>query len=130
MHGCQLVLFTVSVTLSVGCNAFSSKQPSSTPSFLRGSDSQIRERLLNSIPVGTSDADAERIAKSLGLELTPDSSVDAGVAPAIHCRYIEKRRLSGQTMWLIQIDCPDGKVTDILCEQIGIDYTLFDSDSS
>lgn len=126
MHGYRPVLFAAFVVLNLGCYAFSAKQLSATRSLLRGSNSEVRDRLLKSISVGTSHADAELLLKSLGPELRFEPSLSSASPPMIHCRYTGDKRLFSYTVWLIQIDCPDGYVADILCEQIAVEYGLFD----
>ena len=76
--------------------------------------------MLKEIPVGTSQAEALRIVRSLGLEPQTESDLNSG-KPLILCNYTGKKGLTGEVTWLVQIDCPEGKVTDILCEQIGVD---------
>lgn len=91
------------------------------PSLLRGNPPQVRERLLTHIPIGTPRIDAERHLKSLGLELTPQFELGSEALDSIHCRHNEKKGLFGEATWLIQIDCLDGAVADIFCEQIAIE---------
>lgn len=108
------------VIFSGGCSSFGLRKEPPIPSILRGSNQEIRQNLLQKIPVGSSRADAERIIRSLGLEPQPESDLNTG-QPLILCNYTGNTGLHKQTTWLIQIDCPDGKVTDIVCEQIGAD---------
>ena len=118
MHGCRSVFFALSFFLTVGCTSFQPEHHSAKPSFLRGNNSEIREYLLRKITIGTLSEDAENLAKSLGLELSPRPDLGSEASRAIECRYTGQKGLFGQNIWLIQIDCPDGKVSDIFCEQI------------
>jgi hypothetical protein len=120
MHGCRCILLAMAVSQTFGCTTASSDYFSATPSFLRGNPSEVREQLLTHIPIGTPHKDAERLVKSLGLELTPQSELGSEAIDAIECRHTGPNGPFGQTTWLIRIDCPDGKVTDILCESIGV----------
>lgn len=101
-----------------GCSTLSFRDAPAPPAVLRGSNSEIREKLLEKIPTGTPRPEAEQTLRSLGLEPQPESDLDSG-KPLILCNFTRRQGLSGQNTWLIQLDCPDGKVTDIICEQIG-----------
>ena len=120
MQGWRSVPIAMALFLAWGCASYSLKQHSTSPSLLHGNPSQVRERLLAHIPIDTPRPEAERIARTLGLELTPQSELGSGAFDSIHCRHSEKKGLFGETVWLIQIDCPDGAVAEIICEQIGI----------
>ena len=122
MHGCRPVPLIAMVSLIIGCTWVPSKHLSAKPSFLCGNPPEVRERLLTHIPIGTPQKDAERLAELLGLERTPQSDLGFQAQDSIHCRFTVEKGLFGQAIWLIQIDCPDGKVADILCEQIGITH--------
>lgn len=111
------LLFALSLTLT-GCSSLNFRKEPPVPAVLSGSNQEIREKLLKEIPIGSSQADAERVIRSLGLEPQPESNLDTG-KPLILCSYSGRKGLSGQNTWLIQIDCPEGQVTDIFCEQIG-----------
>ena len=126
MRECRLILFAGFVFFIAGCNVFPSKLPSSTPAFLRGNTSEIRQKLLKIIPIGTSHEDAERLVESLGLELTSEPVMDSRGSGAIQCQYEGKQGLFDHTVWLIEINCPDGKVADLFCEQIGLDHGFLD----
>ena len=104
----------------LGCSSLSTR-PSSTNKYLfRGSPDQVRDRLLANIPVGMSRMDAERQVESLGLTKSDPSAIAMESPPFISCRYLDESLWFGDTIWLVQIECPDGKVSDIICEQIGI----------
>ncbi len=120
MHGWCPVFIAATLFIAVGCGGASSKQPSVDPSLLNGTPAQVRERLLNHIPIATPRLDALRFVKSLGLELTPQSELGYDAFDSIHCRYTVKTGLFGEAIWLIQIDCPNGAVTEVMCEQFGI----------
>ena len=122
MHGYRQVHLVVALFLTVGCTSVSSNQYSVETSLLRGEPAQVRERLLTQIPIGTPQLEAERLATSLGLELTPQSEMGSEALDSINCRTTVRKGLFGEAFWLIQIDCPDGTVSNIICEQIGIDY--------
>ncbi|MCU0720406.1 MAG: hypothetical protein MUC83_11930 [Pirellula sp.] len=114
---CFFVLFLI---LGLGCSSLSTRPSITNKSLFRGSPDQVRDRLLAKIPVGMSRIDAERQVESLGLTKSAPSAIAGESPPFISCRYLEKSLWFGETIWLIQIDCPDGKVSDIICEQIGI----------
>lgn len=122
MHGCRCLQLALAIAITLGCSSVPSNHFSATPSLLRGDSLEVRNRLLKHIPIGTPREDADQLVKSLGLELTPRSELASAAADAIECRHIGSNGTFGQTTWLIRIDCPDGKVADILCEQIGISY--------
>jgi hypothetical protein len=111
------ILLALSLNLT-GCSSLSFRKEPPVPAILSGSNEEIREKLIQEIPIGSSRADAERVIRSLGLEPQPESNLDTG-KPLILCSYSGRKGLTGQNTWLIQIDCPDGQVTDIFCEQIG-----------
>jgi hypothetical protein len=64
--------------------------------------------------------DAERQVMSLGLTKSDPPEIAMESPPFISCRYLDESFWSGESIWLIQINCPDDKVSDIICEQIGI----------
>jgi hypothetical protein len=113
------ILLALTLTLT-GCSSLSFRQEPPVPAVLSGSNQEIREKLLQEIPIGSSRADAERAIRSLGLEPQPEADLDSG-KPLILCSYSGRKGLMEQNTWLIQIDCPDGQVTDVFCEQIGTD---------
>lgn len=108
--------------LSVGCTSLTSKRASGTASLLKGNPLQIRGRLLSQIPVGTPRADAMQIALSLGLEPTLNPLGEPPEDNSLHFQKEGKQWWGGQEISLIQIDCPDGVVEDISCEQIGVGW--------
>jgi hypothetical protein len=114
------VLIVVLIFLSAGCARFAPIPKSGTASLLQGSPLQIRERLLAHIPIGTSRADASRIALELGLEPSPPT---LGVEEENSLRFQKEGRhgWTGRKISLIQIECPSGVVDEIFCEQIGHD---------
>ena len=120
MHGRLPISIAVALFFAFGCTSVPSKQLWLAPSLLRGNPPQVRERLLTHIRIGTPRIDAERHLKSLGLEPIPQSELSTEALDSIHCRHTEKKGLFGEVTWLIQIDCPDGAVADIFCEQIGM----------
>ena len=58
------MMIALSFFLTVGCTSFQPKYRSIPPAVLQGSNSDIRERLLREIPIGTNRDDAERLVKS------------------------------------------------------------------
>ncbi len=121
MHKYRAVLLATVIALVIGCVWAASKQLSAKPSLLSGNPSQTRDRLFTHIPIGTPRKDAERLVASLGLNLTPPTDLGFSPSDSVHCQQT-KSKLFGQVTWLIQIDCPGGKVTDIVCEQFWISY--------
>ena len=119
MRRWQCYLLAVWICLSMGCTTLTSKHISGTSSQLQGTTPQIRGRLLSQIPLGTPRADAKRIAISLGLEPTPGKLVELPDDNTLHFQKEGKQWWGGRKISLIQIDCPDGVVEDIFCEQIG-----------
>ncbi len=115
----RLLGAVVLIGLVGGCMSTATRQSSVASSLLRGSPAQIRERLLTHIPVGTTRAEAQRIAVSLGLEPAPERSLGPEAADSIHFRHQGKHGWFGEAIWLIQIECPEGVVKDLFCEQIG-----------
>ena len=55
-------VFGVVVVMSAGCVSRTPRD-SAIPAALRGSEDEIRARFLSEIPVGTTQAEAERILK-------------------------------------------------------------------
>ncbi len=129
MFGRNPFLIALWLILGVGCSSLSTmppRTPSTTPSsankkLFRGSPDQIRERLLASIPIGMSRKDAEDRVVSLGLTKSDPSEIAMESPPFISCRYLDESFWSGDTIWLIQIECPEGKVSDIICERISFE---------
>ncbi|MFN7840494.1 MAG: hypothetical protein ACK5YR_22825 [Pirellula sp.] len=121
MFGRNRIFLVLLLTLGLGCSSLSTRPSSTNKNLFRGSPDQVRDRLLASIPIGTSRRDAENQVVSLGLTKSNPSEIAMESTPFISCRYLDKSFWSGETIWLIQIDCPDGKVSDIICEQIGIE---------
>ena len=122
MRRWQCYLLAVWICLSMGCTTLTSKHISGTSSQLQGTTPQIRGRLLSQIPLGTPRADAKRIAISLGLEPTPGKLVELPDDNTLHFQTEGKQWWGGRKISLIQIDCPDGVVEDIFCEQIGVGW--------
>ena len=120
MHHLKTITFVLVPFLALGCIALPPKQLSATSNVFRGPRHQLRERLLDCIPVGTPRIDAESQLRSLGFEMTPPSELSSESRDSIHCKQTEKSGLFGQTTWLVQIDCPDGAVADIFCERIDL----------
>jgi hypothetical protein len=89
---------------------------------LHATPTEIQERLLSQIPFGTPRADAVRIAMSLGLEPTPNQHGESPEDCTLHFQKKIKQWWEGRKISLVQIDCPNGMVEDIICEQIGIGW--------
>jgi hypothetical protein len=118
-----LLLIMVLVFATMGCSTLPSEGKSKRPPILRGSNEQIQERLLARIPVGTTREEAERVIQSLGLELTPQP--DYGFEPrgdVIECQYSGRKGLIFEATWFIEVRCPNGKVSDIICEHMVFAY--------
>ncbi len=122
MLGRGLLIVIVLVFATMGCNSLPSKGKSKRPPILQGNNSDIREGLLARIPIGTSRGEAERVIQLLGLELTPESGFGFEPRDVIGCQYSGRKGLLGEATWIIEIKCPDGKVADIICEQIGVGF--------
>jgi len=122
MYPCCTTLIALTFFLTVGCKSFEPEYRSKPPAVLQGSNPDIRERLLKEIPIGTSRGDAESRLKTLGLELLPQSEFDSDASHFIHCRFEGRKGMFGQNTWFIQFDCPEGKVKDAFCEQIGTEW--------
>ena len=110
------------IGLAVGCSSITTKSTPVASSLLRGSPEQIRERLLTHIPVGMTRAEAQRIAVALGLEPAPERALGVEASDSLHFRHQGKHGWFGESLCLIQIECPDGVVADLFCEQIGIGW--------
>jgi hypothetical protein len=121
MQSLRYYVVAVFLFLSMGCTPLSSNQASGKSSLLRGNPPQIRERLLSHIPIGTPRTDAMRIALSLGLEPSPPT---LGLEQDTSLRFQKqgKQWWGGEKVSLIQVDCPNGVVEDIFCEQIGLGW--------
>lgn len=104
----------------LGCKASTLSAPAaSLPAVLQGSDSEIRDRLLAKIPIGTSMPDAEQIVKSHGLRCSQE--IDAKTnEPYLSCGYTDKSDAWVTWVWQICIDCPSGAVSEISCKRSGI----------
>jgi len=119
MHNYRPILLAAVVSLIIGCAWRPSKPLSTTPAFLRGNPAQARQQLLTWIPVGTPQYDAERMVESLGLERTPQCDLGFIATDSISCRYTDERWFS-HVIWIIQIDCVEGQVDNIICEQLSM----------
>jgi len=117
-----LLIIIVLVFATMGCITLPSEGKSKRPPILRGSNEQIQERLLARIPVGTSRDEAERVIQSLGLELKPKSDFGFDPLDVIECQYSGRKGLIYEATWIIEIRCPNGKVSDIICEHMVIGY--------
>jgi hypothetical protein len=121
MFGRNRILFVLLLILGLGCSSLSTRPSSANKNPFRGSPNQVRDRLLSSIPIGMSRIDAERQVVALGLTKSNPSEIAMESPPFISCRYLDKSFWYGETIWLIQIECPEGKVSDIICERIGFE---------
>lgn len=120
MHRRQFNLAIGLICLSVGCTSLTPKQATGKSSLWHGEPQQIRESLLSQIPLGTPRADAIRIATSMGLEPTPGQLFEVSESNSLHFQKEGKQWWGGQKVSMIQIECSNGVVEDIFCEQIGI----------
>jgi hypothetical protein len=121
MYPCCTTLLALTFFLTIGCTSFQPEFRPKPPAILQGSNPDIREHLLREIPIGTSREDAESRVTSLGLNLVPPSEFESEASRFIHCRFDVRKGRFGQNTWIIQIDCPEGKVTDAFCEQVGVE---------
>lgn len=119
MRRWPLYLVVACICLSLGCRSLTFKRSSATSSQLHGTPPEIRERLLSQIPLGTSRADAMRIAMSLGLEPTPNHYAERPEDSTLHFQKEINPWWGGRKISIVQIDCPNGMVEDIFCEHIG-----------
>lgn len=74
MFGSRTILTAV-ILSCVGCANIANKTRSSDLSFLRGDPPQVRERLLERIPIGTSRSEAEQSLTSFGFEIPTMSNL-------------------------------------------------------
>jgi hypothetical protein len=117
MRGFSIICMVVVLIVS-GCSA-SPKANSPVPTILRGADSDVRERLLAKIPIGTTQSEAQQIMAELGLQSRVE--VDSTTSERyLSCRMEDKRDFWVRWVWQIRIDCPEGVVSDISCQQAGI----------
>jgi hypothetical protein len=101
----------------VACSSLATRT-ASNPIVLRGSNEEIRERLLTLIPIGTPQEDAERIAIDNGLRCSAE--VDSKTnEPYLSCGWSRKSGMWVTWVWQIRIDCVEGRVSDISCKQYG-----------
>jgi hypothetical protein len=118
-------LIATFLCLSTGCSLLPSKSSSVSSSLssslLRGNPEQIRERLLSHIPIGTPRTDAMRIALSLELEPSPPT-LGLDEDTSLHFQKQGRQWWGGEQVSLIQVECPNGVVEDIFCEQIGVEW--------
>ncbi len=122
MHGWRPVQIGLMLCLVVGCTSIPSNQHSVDPSLLKGDSAEVQQRLLTHIPIGTPQLEAEQLVKSFGFELTPESELGFDSHDSINCRLTVRKGLFGQAVWIIQIECTNGTVSDIICEQMGVSY--------
>lgn len=121
MHHHTVTALALLMLSSLGCQGIPLPIRSAKPAILYGDNPEIREKLLTQIPVGTSRAEAERRVQELGFEITPSLNLEPETGDQIHCRYTGRKGLLGEAIWLLQINCAEGKVVDIIVEQIGIE---------
>lgn len=121
MFGRNRIVLVLFLILGIGCSSLSTSTAIAKKNPFRGSPNQVRERLLLSIPIGMSRIDAEKQVDALGLTKNDPSEIGMESPPFISCRYLDKSFWYGETIWIIQIECPDGKVSDIICERIGFE---------
>ena len=120
MHVLQTALILLALSFCVSCTSIPAQSGLVAPNLLQGNPMQVRAKLLGCIPIGTPRVEAERLVEQLGMERTPQVELSPGAVNSIHCRHTTKNGLFGQSTWLIQIDCPNGVVEDVFCEQIGL----------
>lgn len=117
MRGFSEIIMVVLLIVS-GCSASPKANPP-VPTILRGDDSDVRERLLAKIPIGTTQGEAQQIMVELGLQCRVE--VDSATSERyLSCRMEDKRDFWVTWIWQIRIDCPEGVVSDISCQQAGI----------
>lgn len=122
MCACPSAILAVVISTVFGCNAVAPKAVSTTPLLLRGPPSDVQARLLTYIPIGTPREDAQHLLEALGLELPAETGAGSEARETIACRHTEQNGLTDQTVWLIQVDCQEGKVAEIICETIELAY--------
>ncbi|MFO0916243.1 MAG: hypothetical protein U0795_25010 [Pirellulales bacterium] len=105
-----------------GCSDMVSSQPTVSPGIFHGTPAEVEQRLLIQIPVGMNRKDAESRLISLGLELSEPADPGQKHDDLIQCRGYGGNEWSGQKVWLIDLDCPDGRVSKIGCECLEISY--------
>lgn len=107
------------VAAVAGCKSFAlSQQQPTKPAILSGNDTDIRNRLLTEIPIGTKLADAERIMQGHGFHCYQGID-DKTTEPYLWCQYSHKADVWVEWTWNIVIDCPGGFVSEIRCTQYG-----------
>lgn len=95
---------------------------SSSASLFDGTPPEVRANLLGHIPIGTPREVADRLVASIGMEVVPASELAVVDEEVIECRYMGARGLFDQTIWLVRIDCQNGKVADVICESVLLSY--------
>lgn len=105
---------------TIGCQGVPSTLQSEKPAILNGNNPAIREKLLAQIPPGTPQTEAVRRIHELGFEMPPKFEQGSESHEQILCRYTGRNGLFSNATWLIQLDCPEGKVADIFVEKIVI----------
>jgi len=118
MHQHRFIALALLILSSIGCQGIPTNFRSEKPAVLRGDNPAIREKLLAQIPPGTPQAEAERRILELGFEVTPQIERGSESDDQILCRYSGSSGLMREAIWLVQIDCPEGKVADIIVEKI------------
>lgn len=114
-----LLITAFLVVVAAGCksSALSQQQPTK-PAILSGNDTDVRERLLTEIPIGTTLAQAERIMQGHGFRCYKETN-DKTNEPYLWCRYSHMSDVWVEWTWNIMIHCPGGFVSEIQCSQYG-----------
>ena len=114
---CHISLCLAFIAIA-GCCSLNPRDWRAPPAVLSGNDEQIRNRLIQLIPVGTPLNEAEQIVQENGLSSQHSVNPKSGV-PCLDCGYTDKRDFWVTWSWTIRIECPDERVTDIRCERFG-----------
>lgn len=116
------LISVVLVTTLAGCNLASPSRPSRKqpkPTILAGRDSEVREHLLAIIPIGTSIDEAEGILANYGLDCVRTIDERTG-QPILSYTHRENPGWLVHMITSLDVECPDGKVSEITCRTIGI----------
>lgn len=120
MHRLGSLVMVLGVMVAGGCSDMESSQPTVSPGIFHGTPLEVERRLLTQIPVGMNRKDAERQLISLGLELSEPADSGQRRDDLIQCRGYGPNQWSGQKLWLIEVNCVDGRVSNISCEYLEI----------
>ena len=112
-----LVISSIVLIILTECRSFSTRK--NIPTILRGNDSEIRDRILTKIPRGTLQVEAERILEANELDCSNEIKYTTK-QPFLLCSYSDNSDLWVTWVWMINIDCPRGRVSAISVNVGGI----------